>query len=103
MTLFEREEEENYYKPVGVSNFWNNNYIEFESNDDRNKTLSVEEYLNKIRPYLNHITSNLKKSDTWKIQLVIGNKARKPKVPSLSLDATYVQRWAFCSNLPANV
>ena len=46
-----------------------NNYIEYESNNDRNKTLSVEEYLNKIRPYLKDITNDLKKSDTWKIQL----------------------------------
>ena len=50
--LFEHEEEENYYKPVRVSNCWNNNYIEYESNSNRNKTLSVEKYLNKIRPYL---------------------------------------------------
>ena len=28
-----------------VSNFGNNNYIEFEGNGDKNKTLSVEEYL----------------------------------------------------------
>ena len=71
--LFEHEEEENYYKPVRVSNFWSNNYIEYESNGDRNKTLSVEEYLNKIRPYLKDIINNLKKSDTWKIQLTISN------------------------------
>ena len=32
--LFKHEEEENYYKPVRVSNFWSNNYIEYESNDD---------------------------------------------------------------------
>ena len=25
--LFEHEEEENYYKPVRVSNIWSNNYI----------------------------------------------------------------------------
>ena len=31
--------------------------------------ISVEEYLNKIRPYLKDIINNLKKSDTWKIQL----------------------------------
>ena len=43
--LFEHEEEENYYKTVRVSNFWSNNYIEYESNSDRNKILSVEEYL----------------------------------------------------------
>ena len=40
-------EEENYYKPVKVNNFWSNNYLEYESNGDTNKTLSVEEYLNK--------------------------------------------------------
>ena len=40
---------------------------------DRDKPLSVEEYLNKIRPYLKDIINNLKKSDTWKVQLVIAN------------------------------
>ena len=50
-----------------------NNYIEYESNSNRNKTLSVEEFFNKIRPYLKDIINNLKKSDTWKIQLTIAN------------------------------
>ena len=59
--LFENEDEEkNYYKPVSVSNFWRNNYSEYESNNDRNKTLSVEEYLNKIRSYLKDIMNYLK-------------------------------------------
>ena len=40
--------EENYYKPVWVSNSWSNNFIEYETNGDRNKTLSVEEYLNAL-------------------------------------------------------
>ena len=71
--LFENEEEENYYKLVRVSNFWNANYIEYKSNGDRNKTLSVEEYLNKIRPYLKDIINHLKKSITRKIQLTIAN------------------------------
>ena len=62
-SLFEHEEE-NYNKPVRVNNFWSNNYIEHESNSDRNKTLSVEEYLNKIRPYLKDIINDLKKSET---------------------------------------
>ena len=48
--LFEHEEEENYYEPVRVSNFWSNNYIKYNSNGDRNKTQSVWEYLNEIRP-----------------------------------------------------
>ena len=33
--------------------------------------MSVEEYLNKIRPYLKDIINNLKKTDTWEIQLAI--------------------------------
>ena len=45
-----KKEEGNYYKPVRVSNLWSNNYIEYESNGDRNKTLLFEEYLNKITP-----------------------------------------------------
>ena len=66
--LFEHEKEEkNYYKPVRVNNFWSNNCIEYESNDDRNKALSVDIYFNKIRLYLKDIINNLKKSDTWKI------------------------------------
>ena len=72
--LFEHgKEEENYSKPVRVSNFWSNNYIEYEINGDRDKTLPVEEYLEKIRQCLKDILNNLKKSVTWKIQLTIEN------------------------------
>ena len=35
-TLVEQQEED-YYKPKRVSNFWNNNYIEYESNGDKNR------------------------------------------------------------------
>ena len=63
-------EEEIYYKPVRVGNFWSNSYIDYEINGDRNKTVSVEEYLNKIRPYFKDIINDLKKS-IWKIQLMI--------------------------------
>ena len=34
---------------------------------------SVEECLNEIRPYLEDIINDLKKPDTWKIQLTIEN------------------------------
>ena len=74
---YEKEEEENYHKPIRVSNFGSNNNFEYESNGDRNKTLSAEEYLNKSRPYLKDIT-NLKKSDTWKIQLITANNFSLP-------------------------
>ena len=67
--LFENEGED-YYKPVRVGNFWSNSYIEYKSKGNR-KTLSVEEYLNKIKPYLKIIMNNLKKSVMLKIQLTI--------------------------------
>ena len=63
----------NYYKPVRVSNFCSNNYIEYETNGDINKTLSVEEYLNNWRLYLKDLVNNLKKSGKWKIQFTIVN------------------------------
>ena len=66
--LFQHEEEGSY-KSVKVGCFWSNNCIEYESNGDRSKILSFEEYLNKIRPYLKNIRNNLKKSDSCKIQL----------------------------------
>ena len=45
------------------------NYNEYKSNCDKNRILLVEEYLNKIRPYLREIVNDLKESDTCKIQL----------------------------------
>ena len=59
--LFEHEEKEkNHYKSVRLRNFWSNNYIEYKSNSDRNKTLLIEECLDTIRPYLKYIINNLK-------------------------------------------
>ena len=69
-TLFEQEEED-YYKVRRVSRFWNNNYSEYESNNDKNKNLSLDEYLKKIKTCLRNIIFDLQSSDTWKIQLII--------------------------------
>ena len=46
------------------------NYIDYKIKGDR-KTLSIEEYLKKIRPYIKDIINNLKKSDSCKTQLTI--------------------------------
>ena len=43
---FEHEkEEENYYTPVRVNNFWSNNYIEYESNRHSYKTLYLKHHI----------------------------------------------------------
>ena len=68
-TLFEQQQQENYYKPKRIINLVNNHYIEYESNGDRNRNLSLEKYLNKIKPCLKDIIIDLQNSDKWKIQL----------------------------------
>ena len=70
-TILFKLETEDYYKPIRVSNFYSNNYIKHESNGNRNKNLSNEEYLNKLKSYLKDIIIDLQISGTWKIQLTI--------------------------------
>ena len=69
-TLFELEDDD-FYKPKRVSNFWNNT-IKYEGNGDRNKNLSMDKYLDKIRSYLRDIIIVLQEFDKRKIQLAIG-------------------------------
>ena len=57
-----------FYKSKIVNNFSNNNYIEYESNGDKKNNLSVDKYLNKIKPFLRNITIDII-IDAWKIQL----------------------------------
>ena len=77
-----------------VSNFQNDNYIELESNGDRNKTLSLEGYQEKIRPYLRGIKIDVPKSDTWRIQqLTIAIYFIFQKIPKKSMQhSLHVQR-----------
>ena len=68
-TLFEQKKQ--YYETKRVDNFWKNNDIEYESSGYKNIDLSLDEYLNKIEPYLGNMIINLQNFDTWKIQLTI--------------------------------
>ena len=45
-------EEDNYYKPIKEGNFWKTYYTEYERNSDKSKSLSVKEYVIKIKVYL---------------------------------------------------
>ena len=65
------QQEKDYYETKRVSNFWNNNYIEYVSNGDKNRDLSLDEYIGNIKPYLRNIIIDHQSSDTWKIQLTI--------------------------------
>ena len=61
----------NLFEPVRVNNFLSNDYIEYKSNGDKNRILSVEEYLDKVIPCLKDIVNDPKKSDTWKVRLKV--------------------------------
>ena len=56
-TLFEQEED--FYKPVRVGNFWSYNYIEYGSNGNRNKNWKIKEYLDETILERQIISKNL--------------------------------------------
>ena len=66
--LYELKEED-YYKPIKINNVFNDYISEYQSNGDKDKTLSVKEYLHVIRQYLSDIVNNHKTQNEWKIKL----------------------------------
>ena len=69
-TLFGQQQQD-YSKSERVNNFWKNSYSEYESNGDKNRNLSLNEYLNTVELYLRNIIIDLQNSDVWKIELTI--------------------------------
>ena len=62
-----------YYKPILVEISFKNNYKYYESRGDKDKKLSVKQYLYKIMPYLSDLINDHKtnenNSNEWKIQI----------------------------------
>ena len=69
-TLFACDEGD-YYERIRIGNAFSSNYFEYENNVDKNKTLSIEEYLNEIKPFLSNMINDLKTQGEWKIQLTM--------------------------------
>ena len=65
--LFSQSTDEDYYKPVKTKSAFNGNYIEYESNGDKDKNLSAKEYLNMIRPDLSDIINDHKTPKNLKV------------------------------------
>ena len=59
-----KQQEEDYYKPKRVSNFWKNNYLKYESNGDKNRNLSLDEYSEKY---------NISSSKFWYMESSVNN------------------------------
>ena len=58
---------------------FSNDYIEYKSKGDKDKTLSIKEYLYMIRPYLSDIIIDNKTQGEWKTHsrnTVIANKTQ---------------------------
>ena len=55
------------YEPILIETGFDNNYLEYRS--EGNDSLSFEEYLNLIKPYLNDLINTYKNKGEWEIQL----------------------------------
>ena len=58
---------EDYYKPIITNGAFNNNYIQYESKENKDKILTLKEYLHMIRPHLSDIINDHKTQDEWRI------------------------------------
>ena len=71
--------DEDYYKPIKSNSAFNGNYIEYQSKGDKDKNLSIKEYLYMIITYLRdiinfhkaHSSNDYKTEGEWKIQLTV--------------------------------
>ena len=50
---------------------FDNNYTEYRSDCEKNKHLSINEYLDNTKSYLKYRKNNLEKTDTWKIHIAM--------------------------------
>ena len=58
------------FKPYKFTSSFNNNYVEYRSDDDEDKSLSIKEYLDEIRSYLIDIINEHKKRMNAKYKLI---------------------------------
>ena len=61
-----------YFRNIACRLGYSSNCMEYESNSNRKKTLSIT-IRDKIKPYLKDNINNCKKSETWRNQLIIEN------------------------------
>ena len=67
--LFDLSIDEYYDQPIRTNSAFNNNYVDYESKEDKDKILSIKEYLTIIGPFLSDIINDKKTQGEWKIQL----------------------------------
>ena len=64
---------EDYYKPILIKSSFNESYKYYESRGDKDKKLSIEQYLDMIKPYLSDLINENKaiktNSNKWEIRI----------------------------------
>ena len=58
--MFDNVNDNDYYKPILVKSSFKNNYKYYESRGDKDKQLSVNQYLYMIMPYLSDMINDHK-------------------------------------------
>ena len=71
--LFDNVNDNDYYTPILVKSYFNENYKYYESRGDKNEKLSIEQYLDVMKLYLSDLINDHKAMETssneWKIQI----------------------------------
>ena len=62
---------EDNYKPLKIGNAFSSKCTEYKSTGDKDKTLSIKDYLDEIKLYLSEIINDHKTKDEWKIHLTM--------------------------------
>ena len=63
--------EDYYYKPKEIKSAFDGSYMLYESKGDKDAKLSIDEYFDKIKPFLKDMIDDHKARGKWKIQLVM--------------------------------
>ena len=68
--IFFKPKKDNY-KPERIGNAFSSNYIEYKSSGDKDKALSIKDYLDEIKSYLSDTINDHKTQGEWKIHLTM--------------------------------
>ena len=66
-----KKSKKDVYKPIKISGAFSDNFVEYQSNGNRDRSISIARYLNNIREHLKRLIEDKKKSGEWKIQLIM--------------------------------
>ena len=91
--LFDLSTDEDYYKPIITKSVFNNNYIQYESRGNKDKILTVNEYLDIIRPYLRDVIDVHKTQGEWRIHsdnTIIERRTQSEWKIQLTMEITFI-------------